>query len=181
MRQPLSRLGRTAVVVPGIAAALILTGCKDGQGAAEVQPSDQASQPAQTATPATPGSQSPTSQPAAPPLSTAKTKLTITVRAAPTAKPTTRTLTCDPPGGTVPHAADACAALAKAAKAKGDPFAPTPKGQMCTQIYGGPEVATVKGTWNGKPVDATFGRKNGCELKRWNDLAPLFGPVPPVR
>jgi hypothetical protein len=52
---------------------------------------------------------------------------------------------------------------------------------MCTMIYGGPETATVTGTWNGKKVDATFNRKNGCELKRWSVLAPLFGSLPPVR
>jgi uncharacterized Zn-binding protein involved in type VI secretion len=97
----------------------------------------------------------------------------------PSARPITRTLTCDPPGGNVPNAAAACAALNKVAAAKGgDPFAPTPKGQMCTQIFGGPQTATVKGTWKGRKVDATFGRKNGCEVKRWNDLAALFGPLP---
>ncbi|MCW2943491.1 MAG: hypothetical protein JWR24_208 [Actinoallomurus sp.] len=169
------------MVVPGIAAALILTGCKDGQGAAKPQPSDQTSQPAQSTTPGTPGTQPPTSQPSGQPTTEATTRLTITVRMSPTAKPITRTLTCDPVGGDVPRPADACAALAKAAAAKGDPFAPTPKGQMCTQIYGGPEVATVTGTYNGKKVNATFNRKNGCELKRWGDLAPLFGPLPPVR
>jgi Subtilisin inhibitor-like len=96
----------------------------------------------------------------------------------PSADPITRTLTCDPVGGNTPNAASACAGLEKVAAAKGgDPFAPTPKGQMCTQIYGGPQTATVKGTWKGKKVDTTFGRKNGCETKRWNDLAALFGPL----
>jgi hypothetical protein len=96
----------------------------------------------------------------------------------PTAPAITRTLTCDPPGGNAPNAANACAALKQVAAAKGgDPFAPTPKGQMCTQIYGGPQTATVKGTWEGKKIDTTFGRKNGCEIKRWNDLAALFGPL----
>jgi hypothetical protein len=181
MRQSLSRLGRTAIVVPGIVTALTLAGCKDDQGTATSQPSDQASQPAQSATPGSqspaPGSASPAppsgSQPGAD-----NTKLTITVRMSPTAHPITRTLSCDPPGGTAPDAASACAALTKVAVVKGgDPFAPTPKGQMCTQIYGGPQTATVKGTWNGRPVDTTFGRRNGCEVKRWNDLAALFGPL----
>lgn len=182
MRHSLSRLGRTAIVVPGIVAALTLAGCKDDQGTAS-PPSDQASDPVSSA----PGSQSP------PPVSqipTPKpppggdqpggsgTKLTITVRMGPSAHPITRTLTCDPPGGDTPNAAGACAGLEKAAAAKaGDPFAPTPKGQMCTQIYGGPQTATVKGTWKGRKVDTTFARKNGCEVKRWNDLAALFGPL----
>jgi hypothetical protein len=181
MRQSLSRLGRTAIVVPGVVTALTLTGCKDN-GTATSQPSGQASQPAQSTTP---GSQSPApvSQTPTPPpggkTGTDGTKLTITVRMSPTSPPITRTLTCDPAGGNAPNAAQACASLEKVAAAKGgDPFAPTPKGQMCTQIYGGPQTATVKGTWKGKKVDTTFGRKNGCEIKRWNDLAALFGPLP---
>jgi hypothetical protein len=177
MRQSLSRLGRTAIVVPGIVTALTLTGCKSDQGATS-PPSDQAS-------PSTaPGSQAPA--PASPTSTppgdgkpgTAGTKLTITVRMSPTSGPITRTLTCDPAGGNAPDAAQACASLDKVAAAKGgDPFAPTPKDQMCTQIFGGPQTATIKGTWKGKKVDATFGRKNGCETKRWNDLAALFGPL----
>lgn len=181
MRQPLSRLGRTAIVVPGIVTALTLAGCKNDQGTATSQPSDQASQPAQGATPGSqtpaPVSKSPIPPPGLKPGAPA-TKLTITVRMAPKSGPITRTLTCDPSGGTVPNPAGVCAGLEKVAAAKaGDPFAPTPTGQMCTQIYGGPQTATVKGTYKGRKVDATFGRKNGCEIKRWNDLAVLFGPL----
>ena len=163
--------------MPGIVTALTLTGCKDDQGTPASRPSDQTSQPAPS-TP--PGSQAPApvSPTPAPPGGKASTILTITVRMSPTAHPITRTLTCDPVGGNAPDAAQACAGLEKAAAAKGgDPFAPTPKGQMCTQIFGGPQTATVKGTWKGKKVDTTFGRKNGCEIKRWNDLAALFGPL----
>lgn len=181
MRQPVSRLGRTAVLVPGVVAALTLAGCKDDQGGTATPPSASVSSPAAGSAPA--------SQPATPPPPSAGerpggTKLTVTVRMSPSAKPIVRTLTCDPAGGTVPNAAGACAALAKTAAAKGgDPFAPTPKNQMCTQIFGGPQTATVKGTWHGRPVDATFDRKNGCAVKRWNDIAAVFGPLPhtPVR
>jgi hypothetical protein len=45
----------------------------------------------------------------------------------------------------------------------------------CTMIFGGPQVATVKGTWRGKPVDARFARDNGCEIARWNKAKPLIG------
>jgi hypothetical protein len=173
MRLALSRLGRTAIVVPGIAAALMLAGCKDDQGATAT-PSGPTSEPA----PSSPPASSPPESPAPPPSTGGATKLTITVHMSPTAPAITRTLTCDPPGGNAPNAANACAALKKVAVVKGgDPFAPTPKGQMCTQIYGGPQTATVKGTWQGRPIDTTFGRKNGCEIKRWNDLAALFGPL----
>jgi hypothetical protein len=161
MRQSLSRLGPAAVAISGIVAALALGGCKDGNGAATVRPSEGSSAPGQAGS--------------------AKTRLTITVRASQTSAPKTWTLTCDPAGGTLPKADQACAALATAAAKGQDPFAPTPKDQMCTQIYGGPETATVTGTWNGKKIDATFNRKNGCEIKRWGTLALLFGPVPPAR
>ena len=182
MRHSLSRLGRTAIVVPGIVTALTLAGCKNDQGTATSQPSDQASQPVQSVAPGSqspaPGSDSPTPPPGGDQTGKSATKLTITVRMGPSADPIKRTLTCDPVGGDAPNAAAACAGLAKVSAAKGgDPFAPTPKGQMCTQIFGGPQTATVKGTYKGKKVDATFGRKNGCEVKRWNDLAAIFGPL----
>jgi hypothetical protein len=184
MRQSLSRLGRTAVVVPGIAAALALAGCKDNSGSSASGSSPPASAPASSTAPGSASSAPGTPQPSPSGTLTGRpvapgTKLSIVVRMSPSAKPVTYTLGCSPPGGTVPHAADACAALVRAAAVKGgDPFAPTPKGQMCTQIFGGPQTATVTGTWNGKPVHATFSRKNGCEVKRWNDIAAIFGPLP---
>ncbi len=169
MRQSLRRLGTTAIAVPGIA-VLALAGCKSG-GQATVQPSRAPGSPEASGTPGSSVS-APTGG------ASAKTKLTITVQASPKAKARTFTLTCDPVGGDLPGAQRACATLSSAAAAGKNPFAPTPKGQMCTQIYGGPQVATVRGTWNGHPVDAAFNRKNGCEIKRWGDLAPLFGPLP---
>ncbi|WP_460357480.1 SSI family serine proteinase inhibitor [Actinoallomurus acanthiterrae] len=167
MRQSLTRLGPAAVAIPGIAAAaLLLGGCGSGQDNATVKPSG----PSTTGSSATPG-----------PGQAGKTRLTITVRESQTSQPKTHTLTCDPVGGDLPKAKEACAALATAGVAGKDPFAPTPKNVMCTQIYGGPETATVTGTWNGKKVDSTFSRKNGCEIKRWGTLGLLFGPHPPVR
>src|SRR5262245_25013480 len=53
-------------------------------------------------------------------------------------------------------------------------FEPTPGNVACTQQYGGPEKATVKGTFKGEQVDATFSRENGCEIARWEDAAPLL-------
>ena len=63
--------------------------------------------------------------------------------------------------------------------------------EVCTQIYGGPEVATVTGTLDGEQVDATFSRENGCAVARfdaaaalWDDPQPSNGPgddaVPPT-
>ncbi|MEU8798285.1 SSI family serine proteinase inhibitor [Spirillospora sp. NPDC048819] len=145
-------------VAPGLAVLLSSAACGDEQangnpadkpsGATSVQPSDS---PADT--------------------------LTIEVKASAEAPAKTWTLTCEPPGGGHPKAAEACAALAKTK----DPFKPVPKDQMCTKIYGGPAVATVKGTWHGKEIDTTFTRKDGCQLHRWTQVAPLFGNVPKVR
>jgi hypothetical protein len=56
-------------------------------------------------------------------------------------------------------------------------LAPTPTGQACTQIFGGPETATIKGTLHGEPVDATFSRSDGCEVERWKAAEPLLSQV----
>ena len=80
------------------------------------------------------------------------------------------TLTCDPVGGTHPHPVEACAALDTHA----DALAPVPPDAVCTQIYGGDETATVTGVVQGEEADATFNRTNGCEIARWDALAPLL-------
>jgi len=85
----------------------------------------------------------------------------------------TFTLTCVPPGGTHPDPEAACAALARAGGVAA--FAPTPSDVACTELYGGPQVATVEGTVDGEKVGATFTRVNGCEISRWDALAPLLG------
>ena len=81
------------------------------------------------------------------------------------------TLACDPAGGTHPDPEAACAALAGV---EADAFTPVAADQMCTQIYGGPETATVRGTWRADRVDASFSRQNGCEIARWDAVAGLL-------
>jgi hypothetical protein len=54
---------------------------------------------------------------------------------------------------------------------------PLPADSICTQIYGGPQKARVRGRLDGRPVDARFSRVNGCEIHRWDQLRFLF----PVR
>lgn len=103
------------------------------------------------------------------------TSLSIHVRDAPGAHPHAWTLRCDPAGGNLPDPAKACAALAKAKH----PFAPVPKGQMCSMIYGGPQRATIIGTWRGTHVDATYSRTNGCQTGRWNAIAPVLATPTP--
>ena len=104
------------------------------------------------------------------PASAGNTKLEIAVSIGGSEAPTrTWTLEC-PDGGTLPHPEQACAKLAKME----DPFAPVPKDKACTQVFGGPEVADVTGTFRGKPVNAHFEKGNGCEIARWNSVEFLF-------
>ena len=84
------------------------------------------------------------------------------------------TLRCAPVGGTLPRRVAACAGLSGAPD---DAFAPVPPATVCSQIYGGPQVAAVRGLFRGRRVWATFTRRNGCEVARWSRLAFLF----PVR
>jgi predicted small secreted protein len=99
------------------------------------------------------------------------TSLQVTVRDSAGAAPTVWTLTCDPPGGTHPQSSAACAQLSAA---KSDPFAPTPKGMMCSMIYGGDQKATVTGTFEGRRVDTSFGRADGCAVARWSAVSALL-------
>lgn len=80
------------------------------------------------------------------------------------------TLFCNPVGGTLPHRAAACRQLGRL-KA---PFAPTPQNVACSEIYGGPQKAVVVGRFRGRSVRATFNRRDGCEIERWNRVAFLF-------
>jgi hypothetical protein len=53
--------------------------------------------------------------------------------------------------------------------------APAPD-RVCTEIYGGPQTATVQGTINGRWVRRAFARTNGCELADWGQMGPLLAP-----
>ena len=80
------------------------------------------------------------------------------------------TLRCNPAGGTLPRAAGACSRLARLER----PFAPIPEGSVCTQQYGGPGYALVRGRLAGGSVWAIFRRRDGCEIHRWERVAFLF-------
>lgn len=107
-----------------------------------------------------------------PAQSRAESHLTIRVSSDKGGQAKEWTLTCHPAGGTHPSPGAACAAIEKAK----DPFAPVPRDQMCTQIYGGPQTATIEGVWRGKRVQASYNLENGCEIARWNALAPVLDP-----
>jgi len=107
-----------------------------------------------------------------------RTRLTVTVSE--TGNPATEgtfQLRCDPSGGSHPAAERACARLAELADEGADPFAPVPRGTMCTQQYGGPAGARVTGNWRGRHVGAVFSRADGCEIARWNNLWPLLPEI----
>ena len=83
------------------------------------------------------------------------------------------TLRCNPAGGTLARAARACAKLERSG---GKLFAPLRKDLVCTQIYGGPQRARIVGRVAGEPVWASFSRTDGCQIGRWNALAPWLLP-----
>jgi hypothetical protein len=70
--------------------------------------------------------------------------------------------------------ADASEACRAADGIKAKTFAPVPGNVACTEQYGGPETATVKGTLHGEAIDAKFSRVNGCEISRWEQAAGLL-------
>jgi len=64
--------------------------------------------------------------------------------------------------------------------AGGDALRATPAAdEVCTEIYGGDETATVKGTLNGETINASFSRTNGCEIARFDAATPLWSGVAP--
>ncbi len=109
----------------------------------------------------------PPSSPSAPP----ETSLTVSVDPGSGGTSTVATLTCDPVGGDHPDPAAACRTLAQAGS---DAFAPVPRDAMCGQIYGGPATATVVGTWQRRPIDASFSLVDSCQIKRWEGLVPVL-------
>ena len=104
-------------------------------------------------------------------LATAVATLTITVwPGGPDEGSRTWTLRCSPTGGTLPARVQACRRLAR----MNAPFRPVPKDVACTQIYGGPQEAFVRGTFRGRRVWARFNRRDGCQIARWDRIAFLF-------
>lgn len=76
-------------------------------------------------------------------------------------------------GTTVPDPEAALAAVEQFGEAIFFPVPGPPK--LCTQQYGGPQVAVVTGSIDGRSVNSVFSRTDGCEIARWNALAPLLG------
>jgi hypothetical protein len=71
---------------------------------------------------------------------------------------------------------DAAAALAAVEQFGEEVFFPEPRpDRICTQQYGGPQVAVVTGWFRGREVHSQFSRTDGCEIARWKTLAALLG------
>jgi Subtilisin inhibitor-like len=107
-----------------------------------------------------------------------RTKAGAEPSAPPTEVPFSGTLRCDgTPSGTGTFAATAAGTCAEvvthrdALTAKSDPA-----GRICSQIYGGPQHATVTGTVDGEPVSLEVTRSNGCGIADWTRLEWLLGP-----
>jgi len=78
-------------------------------------------------------------------------------------------LSAEPPMGTHPELEEACRRLREF---DDDPFAPFEG--VSTQIYGGPNTATVRGFWRGRWIQAEFNLRDGGEIGRWQRLIPLL-------
>ncbi len=74
------------------------------------------------------------------------------------------------------HCADGCdeAQLAAALERARD------KVRACTEIYGGPETAHVTGKLNGRRVDASITRNDGCGIADYEAVFAALGVDPPI-
>jgi Subtilisin inhibitor-like len=126
--------------------------------------------PGTTTMPDTPASLTPGEASSGTPAAPGSTDLTIVVRDG-SGKTSTWRLMCDPPGGTHPDPKTACRVLEANGAAA---LPPVSKDKVCTQIYGGPETATITGTWHGNNIISRFARNDGCQVSRWKLMEGLL-------
>lgn len=104
--------------------------------------------------------------------------LTVTLTEAPGGPAHVFTLVCHSgrlAESTVPDPAGAVAAVERFGERI---FFPTPgPPKLCTQQYGGPQVAVVTGHFGGRSVHSRFSLTDGCEIARWRALSPLLGGI----
>lgn len=65
--------------------------------------------------------------------------------------------------------ANACAVLGDRTVLEGPPPR-TP----CSQLYGGPQTATLRGQVDGRRIDVALNRSDGCQIARWRLAQPLL-------
>lgn len=125
------------------------------------------------------------------------TDVTVDIWPEPGAPPRRYTLQCDPPRGTVGDPAAACARIDAliAPLTRARPAAPAPPpppavpeplppplppirdgNALCTQIYGGPAVAMIRGLIGGVPAGGgPMARRDGCEISGYDRNMELLG------
>jgi hypothetical protein len=153
-------------------ALCLLVGCAN-QSAQTSDPTTGTTTMSETPSPSTPGEASAATpgEPATP-AEPGSTDLTIVVRDG-SGKTSTWRLTCDPTGGTHPDPKTACRVL----RANGAAALPAvPQDKVCAQVYGGPETATITGTWQGNKIISRFARNDGCQISRWKLMEGLLPP-----
>ncbi len=104
------------------------------------------------------------------PAASGASELTITVDDG-NGSSTTWRLSCDPAGGDHPQPDASCRALQENAEAA---LPPVPSDSACAEIFGGPQTATITGTWKGVAIDSRLSRTNACEIARWDALKPVL-------
>ena len=179
---------RSACILSGTVLAVSLAGCgATGEPGTELtaappsSPATESAEPSETPTASessmSPESPKPTPSLPSDPDAVGTAMLAISINLTPESQPIEYFLECTPDGigetTTVPNPAAACEAV----KRLGAAFfnaQPDPN-QMCTQQYGGPQTATVKGTVDGHRVYASFSATDGCEIARWNALESVLG------
>jgi hypothetical protein len=119
-------------------------------------------------------------EPAEPPPARDAVELVLTVRETPGGLARRATLRCAgararATGYLAGRAGPACRAARRLA---GLLAAPPARHRVCTQVYGGPERARVRGTVEGRAVDRRFGRADGCEIADYERAAPLLRVAP---
>ena len=59
-------------------------------------------------------------------------------------------------------------------------FAPDDPARACTEIYGGPEKAHVSGRLEGRMIDLTINRSDGCGISDYQVLFDVLDREPPL-
>lgn len=83
-------------------------------------------------------------------------------------------LSCPEGTGQHPDPTAACLLLS-ALSPDAPPLSPVPSDDMCTMIYGGPDTATLTGTYRGEGFKVDLSRTDGCQIARWDALVVLLG------
>ncbi len=87
--------------------------------------------------------------------------------------PTTQLTVRVDPDGRGPEPAKA-AQVRSASGLRPADFEPVPDDVACTELFGGPETATISGTLERERVEGRFSRQDGCAIARWEKVSALL-------